>query len=142
PTASTSTPRVGSLQALELLRYAVNDVAGSATGSVVSVAGWLGACRSVQSVPVNRPVKSARTSKSNVVASLPGVGEPLPICPWPTTSTPPPPPPPPPVVAQLTEKVVVAVPPDGTVTVRGFAPLTAQFAARPESATVCSPAGP
>ena len=39
-----------------------------------------------------------------------------------------------PVGPQLTENVVVVVPPAGTVTVRGFAPLTAQFAATPVSA--------
>src|SRR2546428_10896435 len=39
--------------------------------------------------------------------------------------------------AQLTAKVVVVAPPDGTVTVCGFAPPTVQFAATPESATVC-----
>src|SRR5438067_11975784 len=77
-------------------------------------------------------------SKLNVVASLPRVGEPFPICPCPMTS---PLPPPPPVAAQLTEKVVLVVPPDGTVTVRGFAPLTLQFDARPDSASVWSPAG-
>jgi hypothetical protein len=32
-------------------------------------------------------------------------------------------------VTQLTENVVVAVPPEGTVTGRGLAPLTEQFAA-------------
>ena len=42
---------------------------------------------------------------------------------------------PPPLAAQLTENVVDAVPPDGTVTVCGFAPLTVQFDATPESAT-------
>src|SRR5205807_8641273 len=51
-------------------------------------------------------------------------------------------PPPPPVAAQLTEKVVLVVPPDGTVTVRGFAPLTLQFDATPASARVWSPEGP
>jgi len=39
-----------------------------------------------------------------------------------------------PVGAQLTENVVLAVPPAGTVTVRGFAPLTVQFVATPVSA--------
>jgi len=42
---------------------------------------------------------------------------------------------PPPVAAQLTAKVAVAVPPEGTVTVCGLAPLTEQFAASPDSAT-------
>ena len=46
------------------------------------------------------------------------------------------------VAAQLTAKVVVAVPPAGTVTVRGFAPLTVQFEATPDSAIEWSPAGP
>src|SRR5207253_586850 len=50
--------------------------------------------------------------------------------------------PPPPVAAQLTEKVVVVVPPDGTVTVRGFAPLTLQFDATPDSASAWAHAGP
>ncbi len=39
PLASTSTPRLGSLHLVELLRYAVIDVAGSAVGSTVSDAG-------------------------------------------------------------------------------------------------------
>ena len=43
---------------------------------------------------------------------------------------------PPPVAAHVTLKVVDTVPPDGTVTVRGFAPLTLQLAATPDSATV------
>ena len=51
-------------------------------------------------------------------------------------------PPPPPVAAQVTEKVVVAVPPDGTVTVRGFAPPTEQLEATPDSASEWSPEGP
>ena len=37
--------------------------------------------------------------------------------------------------------VVVPVPPAGTVTVPGFAPLTVQFEATPESATGLAPAG-
>ena len=36
----------------------------------------------------------------------------------------------------VTAKVVVVAPPDGTVTVCGFAPLSAQFGVTPESATV------
>ena len=36
---------------------------------------------------------------------------------------------------QLTAKLAVAVPPEGTVTVCGLAPLTEQFAATPDSAT-------
>ena len=36
----------------------------------------------------------------------------------------------------------MAVPPAGTVTVRGFAPLTVQFEATPDSAIEWSPAGP
>ena len=43
---------------------------------------------------------------------------------------------PPPVGAHDTLNVVDTVPPDGTVTVRGFAPLTVQFAATPDSATL------
>jgi hypothetical protein len=46
---------------------------------------------------------------------------------------------PPPPLVQLTEKVVEAVPPAGTETVRGFAPPTAQFPATPLSATERSP---
>jgi hypothetical protein len=41
----------------------------------------------------------------------------------------------------VTEKVVVPVPPAGTVTVRGFAALTAQFDATPDNATGLAPAG-
>src|SRR3989442_6651178 len=37
--------------------------------------------------------------------------------------------------------VVVPVPPTGTVTVPGFAPLTVQFEASPDSATGLAPAG-
>src|SRR5438876_433136 len=45
-----------------------------------------------------------------------------------------------PVVAvQLTEKAAVAVPPDGTVTVCELPPLTVQFVATPESATLWLP---
>ena len=43
-------------------------------------------------------------------------------------------------VVQLTENVVVAVPPDGTVTVRGLEPLTVQFDATFVSATLWLPA--
>ncbi len=39
-------------------------------------------------------------------------------------------------VEQLTLNVVVAVPPDGTLTVRDVPPLTEQFPATPEIATV------
>jgi hypothetical protein len=46
------------------------------------------------------------------------------------------------VAAQLTENVVDVEPPEGTVTVRGLAPLTVQFDATPVSATEWSPAGP
>ncbi len=47
-----------------------------------------------------------------------------------------------PVVAvQVTVKAAVTVPPDGTVTVTGFDPLTAQLVARPERATSWFPAG-
>jgi len=41
---------------------------------------------------------------------------------------------------QLTENVVVAVLPEGTLTVRDVPPLTVQFAATPEIATVWLPA--
>ncbi len=44
------------------------------------------------------------------------------------------------VAAQLTEKLVVAVPPDGTLTVRDVPPLTVQFPATPDSTTVWLPA--
>jgi len=43
-------------------------------------------------------------------------------------------------VTQLTENVVVAVPPEGTLTVREAPPLTVQFVATPEIATVWLPA--
>src|SRR5256714_12784697 len=43
-------------------------------------------------------------------------------------------------VTQLTVKVVVAVPPDGTLTVRDVPPLTVQLAATPGMATVWLPA--
>src|SRR2546428_13882027 len=85
---------------------------------------------------MNRPVRSACTSKSNVCTLFPGVGEPVPIWPLPITS---------PVAdcaLHVTAKVVVAVPPAGTGTVRGFAPLPGPFAAPPDSATEGSPAGP
>ena len=39
-------------------------------------------------------------------------------------------------VEQVTVKVVVAVPPDGTLTVRELLPLTVQVLATPEIATV------
>ena len=42
--------------------------------------------------------------------------------------------------AQLMEKEVDAVPPAGTLTVRGLLPLTEQFDATPESATEWLPA--
>ena len=46
-----------------------------------------------------------------------------------------------PVVAtQLTEKAAVAVPPDGTVTVCVFPPVTVQLVAAPESTTLWLPA--
>ena len=41
---------------------------------------------------------------------------------------------------QFTVNGAVAVPPDSTLTVWGFAPLTVQFAARPESWTLWLPA--
>src|SRR3981081_3670464 len=44
------------------------------------------------------------------------------------------------VDVQFTVKAAVAVPPDGTLTVCGFAPVTVQFVARPESATLWLPA--
>ena len=54
---------------------------------------------------------------------------------------------PPPVIlpvvavgAQLTAKDAVTEPPEGTVTVCGLSPLTLQFAATPERATLCWPA--
>src|SRR2546425_5802465 len=47
PTASNSTPRLRSLQALELLRYAVTDVAGSVDASVVSEATFPSGCTSL-----------------------------------------------------------------------------------------------
>jgi hypothetical protein len=40
------------------------------------------------------------------------------------------------VAAQLMAKLADAVPPDGTVTVCGFDPLTEQFPAIPDKATV------
>src|SRR5438309_10036978 len=43
-------------------------------------------------------------------------------------------------VTQVTVKVVVAVPPDGTLTVRDVPPLTVQLPATPEMATVWLPA--
>jgi hypothetical protein len=43
-------------------------------------------------------------------------------------------------VVQLTENVVVAVPPEGTVTVCGFEPLTVQFEATFVSVTLWLPA--
>ena len=61
------------------------------------------------------------------------MGDPIPIWPLPITrgcGTP-----------HATEKLVVAVPSAGTVTVLGFAPLTVQFEGTPESATGLSPAG-
>ena len=81
-------------------------------------------------MPVNRPVRSARTSKSKVTASFPGWGGAVPTWPRPVTrpagggGDP----------VQLTAKVVVAVAPAGTLTVRGFAPPTLQFAATPVKA--------
>src|SRR5258705_433973 len=42
-------------------------------------------------------------------------------------------------VTQLTETAVVACPPGGTLTVRGVPPLTVQFEATPEMATVWLP---
>ena len=44
------------------------------------------------------------------------------------------------VCAQLTAKNAVTEPPEGTVTVCGLSPLTLQFAATPERATLCWPA--
>ena len=44
------------------------------------------------------------------------------------------------VYAHVTVKLAVAVPPEGTVTVWELPPLTVQFPATPESATVWSPA--
>jgi len=43
-------------------------------------------------------------------------------------------------VVQLTVNVVDAVLPEGTLTVRGFDPLTVQFVATPESCTLWLPA--
>ena len=42
---------------------------------------------------------------------------------------------------QLTENVVVAVPPEGTETFWGFAVVTVQLLATPPTATLCVPAG-
>src|SRR2546421_3612676 len=136
PTASNSTPRVGSWHLLGAeLRYAVNDVAGSATGSVVIDAGLPDGWMSPQSVAVNRPVPSARTSKSKVWTTLPGVAGPHPSWTWPFTSG----------GAgcglHVTVNVAVAAPPAATVTVWGFASFTVQFAAIPDNATGLAPAG-
>src|SRR5436190_14660466 len=135
PTASNSTPRVGSWHLLgAALRYAVNDVAGSATGSVVTDAGWPDGWMSPQSVPVNRPVPSARTSKSKVCTTLPCVAAPHPSWTWRLTAAGG-------GAPHVIANVVVAVPPAGTVTVCGFAPFTVQFAAIPDNATGLAPAG-
>src|SRR6266513_520034 len=135
PTASNSTPRVGSWHLLgAALRYAVNDVAWSATGSVVIDAGWPDGWISPQSVPVSRPVPSARTSKSKVCTLFPGVAEPHPSWTWPLTSAGG-------GAPHVTVNVVVAAPPAGTVTVCGLASLTVQFALTPDSATGLAPAG-
>src|SRR5437867_4506273 len=134
PTASNSTPWLGSPQSFELLRYAVMDVAGSVDGSVVTAPGCPSDCTSSHAVMVNRPVRSARTLKSKVCTWLLGVGDPIPSWPLPITlasGTP-----------HVTEKLVMGVPSAGTVTVRGFAPLTVQFEGTPDSATGWSPAGP
>src|SRR5213592_4182224 len=135
PTASNSTPRVGSWHLLgAALRYAVNDVAGSATGSVVIDAGLPDGWMSLQSVPVSRPVPSARTSKSKVCTTFPGVADPHPSWTWPLTSAGG-------GAPHVTANVVVAAPPAGTVTVCGFAPLEVQFAATPDNATGLASAG-
>ena len=70
----------------------------------------------------------------NVSTLSPGVAGPIPIWPWPLTSGGGS------CALHVTANVVVAVPPAGTVTVRGFAPPTTQFAATPDSATGCAPA--
>src|SRR5213592_4273289 len=134
-TLKKSTPRVGSWHLLgEALRYAVNDVAGSATGSVAIAAGLPDGWMSPQSVPVNRPVPSARTSKSKVCTKFPGAAEPHPSWTWPLTSAGG-------GAPHVTASVVVAAPPAGTGTVCGFATLTVQFAATPDNATGLAPAG-
>src|SRR5207249_6513522 len=130
-----STPRVGSWHLLgEALRYAVNDVAGSATGSVVIDAGLPEGWMSPQSVPVNRPVPSARTSKSKVCTTFPGVADPHPSWTWPLTSAGG-------GAPHVAANVVVAAPPAGTVTVCGFAPPTVQSAATPDNAPGLAPGG-
>src|SRR5882762_204692 len=135
PTASNSTPRLGSWHLLgAALRYAVNDVAGSATGSVVIDAGWPDGWMSPQSVPVSRPVPSDRTSKSKVCTLFPGVADPQPSWMWPLTSAGG-------GAPQVTVNVVVAAPLAGTVTVCGLASLTLQFAATPDNATGLAPSG-
>src|SRR2546429_4449004 len=135
PTASNSTPRVGSWHLLgAALRYAVNDVAGSATGSVVNDAGWPDGWMSPQSVPVSRPVPSARTTKSKVCTTFPGVADPHPSWMWPLTSAGG-------GAPHVTVNIVVAAPPAGTVTVCGLASLAVQFALIPDNATGLAPAG-
>src|SRR5256885_15552779 len=81
----------------------------------------------------NRPVSSARTSKSKICTFWWGVGEPNPSCPVPLTRAP--------GTKHVTPRVAVPVPPAGTVTVPGFAPLTEQFEVTPDSATGLAPAG-
>lgn len=56
----------------------------------------------------------------------------MPMAPRPSTAVPPPPP----AASQVTEKVVWPRPPAGTVTVRGFAPLTVQWPGTSLSVTV------
>ena len=89
---------------------------------------------SLQSVPVSRPVPSARTSKSKVCTKFPGAAEPHPSWTWPLTSAGG-------GAPHVTASVVVAAPPAGTGTVCAFAPLTVQFAATPDNATGLAPAG-
>src|SRR5437870_13792616 len=83
---------------------------------------------------VNCPVRSARTSKSKVCTfPLWDVDGPSPGCPAPLTRAP--------GTKHVTASVAAPVPPGGTVTVPGFAPLTEQFDATPDSATGLAPAG-
>src|SRR5438876_558626 len=99
------------------------DVAGSATGSVVRVAGTPPGCTAAYSVAVTRPGRSARGAKPRLAASSLSSGAAVPPGPPPVTR---------PVggvfvAVQLTENVVGPVPPAATVTVRGLEPLTVQL---------------
>src|SRR5438034_5590754 len=133
PMASNSTPWLGTLHTFELVRYSLIKVAGSLDASAKTVATLPSWWTSSYAVMENRPVRSACTSKSKVCTLLWGVGEPIPSCPVPLTRAP--------GTTHVTPKVVVPVPPAGTVTAPGFAALTVQFEATPDRATGLAPAG-